>query len=153
MFTLRNAKHTLNFNSMPWNVCHNELLHIVELELAGNITGRDMRDATTQCIALGKENETNRFLVDTTHLELAASLMEIYNLPEKQYIEEGADRFSRVAVIRPLSPSAQEATQFYETVCRNRGWMVQLFPKHREAVDWLVNDSSLTKASVDEDLK
>jgi hypothetical protein len=50
VFALRNGKQRLNCISMLWIVCRNQSLQIVELELAGRITGHDMRGATTECI-------------------------------------------------------------------------------------------------------
>lgn len=123
---------------MAWHASYQQALHIVEVVYTGPTDQRDLQQATSHCIALAKANNTTRFLVDAAALELTASLIDVYNLPEKQYIEEGAERTSRIALIRPRQPRSQEAADFYETVCRNRGWIVKVVATRAEAVDWLL---------------
>ena len=127
---------------MPWTYKHNPTLQIVEVVYSGEITARDLRESSSAFIALEKEKGINWFLVDATKMKLAASLLDVYDLPTKQYLEEEADRLGRVAVILPSCSKAKEAVQFYETVCRNRGWMVQTFSRRQEAVDWLTHCNS-----------
>lgn len=123
---------------MSWDAKHNQILNIFELVFTGFTTAQDLQEGTSKCIALGKENETNRFLVDGKELELSATLTDIFKLINKQYANEQADRMSRIAVVRHRSPQAQEAARFYETVCMNRGWAAKLASTRKEAVDWLV---------------
>ena len=52
-----------------------------------------------------------------------------------------------VFVLRPLLQSGRqillsrgqilEDVQFYVTVCRNKGWLVEAFTDEQEAIDWL----------------
>ena len=102
-------------------------------------SGRDLQEATTKCILLAKEQGTVQFLVDAEELELFAPLVDIIDLPDKQYVVEGLERLSRVALVNPKSPKAKEAAYFYETVCINRGWNVQLFPNRDDAIEWLTS--------------
>lgn len=127
---------------MPWAVKYNPKLQIVELTYTGRITERELHEATSTCIKLGKENGTFRFFVDASKLELSPSLIDFYSLPTKQYQEENVDPRSRQAVIAPTDPIAKEAAVFYETVCRNRGWMVRVFSGRQEAIDWLMRVTS-----------
>ena len=122
---------------MPWTVSHDPTLQIIELVLSGQVTADELHESTSQCIALGRERGTSRFLISTADMKLGASLIDIYTLPSEQYIEEEADRFGRVAVVPSDSPEVREAARFYETVCINRGWMVQVFEDRGEAVAWL----------------
>ena len=130
---------------MTWAVEYNSALRIVDIAFTGITSGRDLQEATTKCISLGKERGTVHFLVDTEKLELLAPLVDILDLPDKQYVAEGLDRLSRVAVVHPRSPKGQEAAQFYKTVCINRGWSVQLFPNRDEAIEWLTATDSSKK--------
>ena len=127
---------------MPWNYKHNPTLEIVEVAYRGTITARDLRDSTSELIALQKRKGLNRFLVDTTEMELDASLADVYDLPAKQYEEEGADREGQLAIILPASPREKEAVQFYETTCKNRGWKVHAFSDRQGAISWLAGSSS-----------
>ena len=133
---------------MPWGYTRNPQLPIVEVEFSGDVTAHDLQEATSTLIALEKEEGVNRFLIDPTKMVFAASMTDVYNLPEKQYVEEQADRSGRVAVILPTSPEEREAVQFYETACRNRGWHVKAFADTPEAVEWLTQDISVDELDV-----
>ena len=89
---------------MPWTYKHNPTLQIVEVAYTGVITARDLRESTSEFIALEKEKGMNRFLIDTTEMKFTGSLVDIYDLPNKQYPEEEADRHGRVAVVLSTSP-------------------------------------------------
>lgn len=130
---------------MPFTYEHNRTLQIVEVWYSGKVTARDLQEATSQLIALEKEPCVNRFLVDAEAAEFSASLADLFNLPTKQYIEEGAERSGRVACLLPTSPKEKQAMEFYETVCRNRGWMVQVFAQRQDAIDWLTGSASANK--------
>jgi hypothetical protein len=123
---------------MPWHIHYNPALRCIETVYTGGITALDMQESTSKGISLGRENDTNRFLLDATEAELSASFMDVYARPAIQYDAEGVDRVSRLAVVAPRSPRAREAIQFFETVCVNRGWGVKVFPSRQEALDWLI---------------
>ena len=130
---------------MPWTYKQDPTLQIVEVAYLGSTTARDLKESASELIALEKEKGINRFLIYTSAMEFAASLADVYNLPSKQYLEEGADRSGCVALILPTSPKEKEAVQFYETVCQNRGWNVQAFSERQEAIDWLTGGTSSGK--------
>jgi hypothetical protein len=69
---------------------------------------------------------------------LNASIFDLYELPARQYLEEGADRRSRVAVVAPAQPTEREPVQFYQLASENRGWLVELFDDRDDAVRWLL---------------
>ncbi len=137
---------------MPWSYKEDPTSMIVEVTYTGKTTARDLRESTSALIALEKEKGKNRFLIDTTDMGFAASIMDIYDLPNKQYLEEGADRCGRVAVILPSSAKEKEAVQFYELVCMNRGWYVRAFPERQDAIDWLTVSIPSNKADPCHDL-
>ena len=76
---------------MPWTYEINPTLQIVEVAYTGNTTARDLQESTSAFIALEKKEGLNRFLIDTSEMELTASIMDVYNLPDKQYLEEAAE--------------------------------------------------------------
>ena len=127
----------LKENNLPWIYEHNSALQIIEVIYTGDITASDLRESTSELIALGKEKGINRFLVDTTKMKLDAKLVDLYHIPTQQYVEEKADRQGRVAVLLPTSTREKKAVEFFETVCRNRGWLVQVFSERQEALYWL----------------
>ena len=135
---------------MSWTYKLNPTLRIIEVAYSGTTTARDLKESTSEFISLEKEKGINQFLIDTSEMELAASLVNIYDLPDKQYVEENADRSGRVALLLPPSPREKEAVQFYETVCKNRGWNVQTFLERQEAIDWLARGASSSKPDAGE---
>lgn len=130
---------------MPYICKHEPTLQIVEVEYAGSITARDLRDSTSKCITLEKEKGIDKFLFDTTRMQFDATLFDIFDLPTKQYIKEGADRSARVAVIHSNTDKEKKAVRFYETTCRNRGWQVGAFSDRQNAMDWLTRSTSSNK--------
>ncbi|MDJ0834833.1 MAG: hypothetical protein QNJ69_15025 [Gammaproteobacteria bacterium] len=104
------------------------------------VSSQDLKDITSEFIRFEKEQGINRFLVNATGINITASLMDIYYLPNRQYIEEDADRDGRVALILPTDKKQKEYVQFYETVCVNRGWDVKAFKQRQPALEWLLAD-------------
>ena len=134
---------------MPWTYEYKPGLRVVDVVYVGDITPQDLQESTSACIRLEKEKGLNQFLVDAQDMKLASPLVEFYNLPAQQYLEEEADRQGRVAVVLPTDPNAKEAALLYETACRNRGWMVRVFAERRAAVDWLTRGSTSSKPDSD----
>jgi hypothetical protein len=122
---------------MAYTVQYNPALQIVELRYTGRLTAQEARESTSEAIALGKENGDADALVDATKAEVATSVFDLYDLPNRQYAAQGMNRRVRVAVIPPRIPKDEEAVRFYETACLNRGWQVRLFPSRDAAVEWL----------------
>ncbi len=127
---------------MPWRYEHNETSGIVEVFYTGNITAQDLRQSTSELIQLEKRDGLNRFLVDASAMSLDAdtSLIDILALPARQYLDEEADRQGCVAVFAPEESNAIDAVRFYETACKNRGWLVQQFPAREAALRWLMQE-------------
>jgi len=135
---------------MSWTYNHNPTLEIVEVVFVGTITALDLQESTSELIQLEKEKGINQFLVDATQMHYSGSLTVVHDLPAKQYLEAGADRFGRVAVVLPTSPRDREFVQFYETVCQNRGWFVKAFSTTREAIGWLIRTTSSNNQNADD---
>ncbi len=125
---------------MPCTYQIDEALGIIDAVFADDVSSQDLKDITSEFIRLEKEPGINRFLIDTTRINIKASFMDIYYLPNRQYIEEDADREGRVALILPEDKKQREYAQFYETVCVNRGWNVKTFQQRQQALDWLLSD-------------
>ena len=122
---------------MSLNYEENPNLQNVEVVYEHEVTADDLRKSTSRLIAIEKEKGMINFLVDTTGAKFAASFTDLYSLPTTQFIEEKADRLGRVAILLPTNSEAREAVQFYENVCKNRGWKVLSFSERQEAISWL----------------
>lgn len=128
-----------------WKLKYKSKLRIIDLVFSGNVTGSDIREATSKTISLSHEHGIFEILVDTAHLERTETTTDIYDLPQ-QYVEEDLDHRSRLAVVVPISPDLQGIMQFYENVCVNRGWRVKSFPNRREATAWLLTNTTSSES-------
>lgn len=122
---------------MKWTLGYNGTLSIIELVFAGRNTGQDLRESTSEAIALSKQQGCLKFLVDATDIELGATLFDLHDLPATQYKVENLDRRSRAALVLPKSPKEQVDAEFYETACNNHGWRVKSFRTRDEGIEWL----------------
>lgn len=127
---------------MPWNATFDDKLRYVEVVYQGPITAPDLAAANVAAIRLGKERETICFLVDLVDVRLDASLADLYQLPAKQYVDEGVDPRTRIALIMPPSKVEQDRAKFYENACVNRGWQTRSFDARQDAIEWLTKGES-----------
>lgn len=123
---------------MAWIVEYNNTLRIVDVALNGSVSGPEVHELTSRAIGLLKKQGTLEVLVDTTEMEWAPPIVDIYSLPG-QYETEALDRRVRIALVAPKSSVAKQATQFYENACTNRGWLVRSFASRDEAIAWLTD--------------
>jgi len=124
---------------MSYTITHIPEKAVVELSFTGSIAGVDLKEATTQCTNLQKEMGVTRFLVDGSDWDVVASVVDIYQLPAKQYWDEKVLRQTRIAVVLPSSADAQEAVKFYRDACRNQCWNAQVHLDRESALDWLTD--------------
>lgn len=133
---------------MSWTVEYNAELGVVECTYVGQVTADEFAEGTIKAIALAKDNNTNLFLIDDSKWEGGISVYDLFHLPTL-HKEHDADRGSRAALILPPSGTAEEKdARFYETVCQNRGWNVNVFSEREHAISWLTNKQSSYKPEV-----
>ena len=116
---------------MPWTYKVNPALKIVEVADSGSTSARDLQESTSVFIALEKEKSMNRFLIDASKMKLSASLTDLYNLPDKQYIEEEAERSGREALLLPTSPREKEVVFFMKQSVKTGDEMCRHFRNAR----------------------
>ena len=124
--------------AMPWTVDYDGESGIVVVVYRGTSVGRDLRDASSAAIALGKTHGSWRFLIDASEGSFAVAPIALLNLAAKQFPAEDVDRGSRMALLLPSAPKDRELARFYETVCLNRDWLVQSFDDRDAARRWLL---------------
>jgi hypothetical protein len=124
---------------MPWSVEYDLEFDFLHCVFSGHLTAQDFKESTTTVMAMSKKHKTGKILMDDSKLEIAVSTAEIYKLP-LFYDDVKANRRSKIALILPTAPQAREDVQFYETVCRNRGWFIKAFNGRQEAIDWLISN-------------
>ena len=122
---------------MPWKAFFNEVENFVEVTYYDHVGAADLEAANFRAVSLGLENKCREFLVDAVEVKFDGSLFDIFELPERVYKANNVDRRSCISLILPRDPKSIESARFYQTVCRNRGWMVSTFPDRSSAVAWL----------------
>ncbi len=120
---------------MAWSASYNHMVGVVEIVFTDIIGGEDLQAATGRAIALQREYGVKNALISVSEQAQSAPAVDIYYLPD-QYEAAGVSRDVRLAFILPQKPDLQETVRFYEDVCINRGWQVQLFPCRQEALEW-----------------
>lgn len=108
--------------------------------MIGPITGPDLKGSLADRLALGREKGVTDFIINAQELVAQhKAIVDVLNLPGKEYLKENMDRQSRMAVLVPTDPESVWIAEFYETVCINRGWKVRICSDHASAVRWLLD--------------
>jgi len=127
---------------MTWTVEYDEALGVVVDTYIGRSTGQDFNDVATKRIALGKEKGSTKTLIDTSRMEADSSTtFDVFHIVENMYREEGSRAHWRMAILTPESAAARTQVNFFVTVCKNRGWIIEEFAQRKEAIDWLLKQS------------
>ena len=122
---------------MTWTIDFDESLGMLEMTLEDLVSGEELHEVTSRAIAILREKDSILALADISRLQGSPPLTDIYELPARQYVAEGLSRNIRIALVEPVADAAIEAARFYETVCMNRGWVVQSFAARDQAIEWL----------------
>jgi len=105
---------------------------IVHANLRGIVTNETWSYVFCKTLALAGIYETRNLLIDLRKAQVPVDAFAVYNLPPAlEYI--GLTRLYRIALV--MDYRGREYT-FYETVFRNRGFIVQLFTDYEEARGW-----------------
>ncbi len=131
---------------MSWKATYIAEQDLIECIFSGHVAPDGIIAAQIKVNRLSNENNCRRILVDDTKWKTTVSELDIYSWP-KLYEDLDVNRNNRIAVISPPTPAEQKSLQFYETVCRNRGWQISLFSTRQQALDWLLNEPAATTAS------
>ena len=123
-----------------WTLEYNAEQHFIDLVFDGLTNAEDVRRTTTEGLALGRRHACRRYLLDIERMQSAVSFLTIIDLPNRQYIAEGLDRRSAIAVVLPFEPAAREVALFYEPTMLNRGFEAKTFPSRDEALRWLLRE-------------
>lgn len=123
--------------SMPWKTIIPADLPIIETCYMGDLTRADLFDAARTTLALGKEHGRTLFLGDCTELTAGPSVFDLYYLAREISLNN-TSRTLKEAVILPNISAFLENLRFWETIGRNRGFMVQIFRERKTALEWLI---------------
>jgi hypothetical protein len=124
---------------MAWECTTNSDQNMIEVKYTGIVTAKDLQDSTSKVITMEKETQIHSILSDTTKATLVASLADLYDIPTKQYAEEGADYRGHLAIILSEHPKEKQAAEFFSVISRSAGWRVNTFDNRQLAIDWLIS--------------
>jgi hypothetical protein len=121
---------------MAWHVEYLPDQNIIRIAAKGPMTFEDYEEQTIEAIELDKKHNSHLFLSDHSEAVNKAPVSEIVDFPAL-YERSGATSVNKLAVVLPKSPFGTDDYRLYETICRNRGWNVQLFEDEHDAIGWL----------------
>lgn len=121
---------------MPWTLELVDDDKVLKLTYSGVLSPEGSAGMTDKTLARVKETGVMRVLLDCSHAQMEIPVTDIYKLPDR-YAASGVPRNIRVAVVLPKDKYKLELFEFYEDVCRNRGYFVRLFDDDTQAWDWL----------------
>ena len=127
---------------MSWSVDYNHSLGIIEEVLSGLVTAADLRESVSRRIALEKKTGSTKILVDAAEIDLDATAFDVFDFPNKQYADQGANRQNQMALVMPTYSRARETAELFVIACKNRGWLVQGFAERQAAIDWLSSNKA-----------
>jgi hypothetical protein len=112
---------------------------IIILTYTGKVTMDEVRAATMKAIAIQKEKQTDRVVIDPSDMIAWPSLADMFALVAS-YPELEVPRRTRLAVVRPKAPDKTDLTGFFEVVCQNRCYNAKSFDTREAAEEWVRSD-------------
>ncbi len=103
---------------------------------SGRLRFEDMRGIAKGATDLLRKNKASRVLLDCSEAVLDVKVVDVFYLPEC-YDRVGVPRNARIAFIVPKTRQPSGICEFYETVCRNKGYLCRLFNTQESAMQWL----------------
>lgn len=121
---------------MEWKMSFLSDENIIFIETEGQMDVESLNAMVKQANQAIKDYKSTSLLVDHRKTVCKLSTMEIYERPESMEILN----FPRDAKIAEVFPESQiEEYRFFETVSRNNGYQVSIFPDIDSSKKWLKN--------------
>ena len=121
---------------MSYATSYIEEKNIVCITGFGRLTVEEYRKGSKEVVDLLAKHDSMRLFVDDRLLENAASVPELYGLP-KFFREIGLPTRVRIALLYDDTGAYKEDFRFFETVCRNFSYNINMFYSYNEAMEWL----------------
>ena len=129
---------------MPWKMEIKDGGQLLEVTFQGPHDAEQLRAATIEIVDALIEKDILRLILDCHDAHFNVPTINVYQLPEL-YAAKGLSRQVRAAVVKPHDGYHIEIFEFYEDVCRNRGYFVMLFDDVASARDWLRSEGPTEK--------
>lgn len=121
---------------MAWSMEFTDAGRILKVLIQGPISGAEVAQMTQESVGLVASRQVTRVVLDCAAAEMDVPILDVYKLPDL-YAARGVPRQVRAAVILPRAGYRLDIYEFYEDVCRNRGYFVKLFEREAEAWEWV----------------
>ncbi len=122
---------------MPWSMEQTDDGRILKVTYSGAFGADELGGITERILHTMVEHKVGRVLLDCGEARFDVPVLNVYKLPDR-YDSHGIMRGEvRAAVVKPKDGYRAELFEFYEDVCRNRGYFVKLFETRDAAWEWL----------------
>ena len=126
---------------MPWSMEATDDGRILKVTYSGAFGSDELGSITERILLTMVEKKIGRVLLDCGEAHFDVPVLNVYKLPDR-YDSHGIARGEvRAGVVKPKDGYRAELFEFYEDVCRNRGYFVKLFETRDEALGWLHLDT------------
>ena len=123
---------------MAWKLTQDPKNNILLLELSGRISRQQLIETTEAVATYQNGVEPLNILLDASDADVTTPLVDLFDLVDKTYAERGLDIRNKLALVLPVSTKSRKDAEFYQTVCINRGRIVEVFVDMDDALRWLI---------------
>jgi len=121
---------------MPWSMEFTDEGRILKVLIQGHMSGPEVSEMTRESVAAAAKTQVTRIVLDCADAKIDVPILDVYKLPDL-YSARGVSRQVHAAVIMPREGYRRDIYEFYEDVCRNRGYFVRLFEQEEDAWNWV----------------
>lgn len=121
---------------MPWSMEFTDEGRILKVLIQGSISSSEASEITRESVAAAVKTQVTRIVLDCADAKMDLPILDVYKLPDL-YSAQGLSRQVHAAVIMSREGYRREIYEFYEDVCRNRGYFVRLFEQEQDAWNWV----------------
>lgn len=121
---------------MPWSMEFTDEGRILKVLIQGRISSSEVSEITRESVATAVKTQVTRIVLDCADAKMDVPILDVYKLPDL-YSAQGLSRQVHAAVIMSREGYRRDIYEFYEDVCRNRGYFVRLFEQEQDAWNWV----------------
>ena len=124
---------------MPQKLTFDKTQGVLTLVIDGSYSREDMMQDTLAVKQYQARVKRIRLLVDARRATLEMSMADMFDFPDRIYIEQSMDTANLLALLPPESPRGKKYAEFYVNARENRGRLVKVFDSTVDALGWLVS--------------
>jgi len=121
---------------MAWSTEFRDEGRILRVLIEGRFSAPQAMEMTRESVEVATRARATRIMLDCSKAKFDIPIIDVYKVPDL-YSSRGVAHGVRAAVLMPPGGVDREMYEFYEDVCRNRGYFVKLFESEDEAWAWL----------------